>query len=140
MPLCKEILPSFQDQALLQKNMNCSFGINHSAANKLPCFLFDPHYMFFELVSDFFMSIPNMTKFMGSSKNLLFLLTITTLCGSIITRQKDDGRRYMNPLSIWLQKDAIEDNFGEFYISFEWHKGVTEVRISADSDYTLYIK
>lgn len=45
----------------------------------------------------------------------------------------------MEPLWIWLQEDAAADSYGEFYTSFDWEGGETELRISADSDYTLFL-
>ena len=45
----------------------------------------------------------------------------------------------MEPLWIWLQEEAAADSYGEFYTSFDWEGGETEVRISADSDYTLFL-
>ena len=45
----------------------------------------------------------------------------------------------MEPVWVWLQEDATADSYGEFCTSFDWEGGETELRISADSDYTLFL-
>lgn len=45
----------------------------------------------------------------------------------------------MKPFWIWLQEADTDDSYGEFYTSFDWSAGEAELRISADSDYTLFL-
>lgn len=45
----------------------------------------------------------------------------------------------MSPSWIWLREEALADSYGEFYTSFDWQDGETELRICADSDYVLFL-
>ena len=40
---------------------------------------------------------------------------------------------------IWVNKDVHQDMYADFYTEFDFNGEKTEIELSADSNYTLYI-
>ena len=45
----------------------------------------------------------------------------------------------INSKWIWLDREAAADTYGEFYDRFLYEGGKAELRISADSNYAVYV-
>lgn len=46
---------------------------------------------------------------------------------------------FQNAKWIWVENSSVPDTYGEFYREFTWNGGPAVLRLSCDSDYTLFV-